>query len=115
MPADRNRPDDAPIGLVPVDSLFSPVTKVSYRVENTREGQILDYDKLIMEVETDGSITPRDALASAGSTLRTLVQLVEEMSDEPEGLTLGEAPAAASGSYSINPNKKSMACSCGFC
>jgi DNA-directed RNA polymerase subunit alpha len=70
VPADRNRPDDAPIGLVPVDSLFSPVTKVSYRVENTREGQILDYDKLIMEVETDGSINPDDAVALAARILQ---------------------------------------------
>lgn len=70
VPADRNRPDDAPIGLVPVDSLFSPVTKVSYRVENTREGQILDYDKLIMEVETDGSITPDDSVALAARILQ---------------------------------------------
>src|SRR6185369_4485343 len=52
VPAERNRPDDAPIGLIPVDSLYSPVKKVSYRVENTREGQILDYDKLTMTVET---------------------------------------------------------------
>ncbi len=59
VPAERNRPDDAPIGFIPVDSLFSPVRKVSYRVENTREGQILDYDKLTMNIETDGSVRPR--------------------------------------------------------
>ena len=59
VPADRNRAEDAPIGLIPVDSLYSPVKKVSYRVENTREGQVLDYDKLTMTVETDGSITRR--------------------------------------------------------
>ena len=70
VPSDRNRPDDAPIGLVPVDSLFSPVRKVSYRVENTREGQILDYDKLIMEVETDGSVKPDDAVALAARILQ---------------------------------------------
>ena len=68
--ADRNRPDDAPIGLIPVDSLFSPVRRVSYRVENTREGQILDYDKLIMEVETDGSVKPDDAVALAARILQ---------------------------------------------
>ena len=60
VPAERNRPDDAPIGLIPVDSLYSPVKKVSYKVENTREGQILDYDKLTMTVETDGSVTAED-------------------------------------------------------
>ena len=70
VPAERNRPDDAPIGLVPVDSLFSPVRKVSYRVENTREGQILDYDKLIMDIETDGSVKPDDAVALAARILQ---------------------------------------------
>ena len=65
VPADRNRPDDAPIGLIPVDSLYSPVKRVSYKVEATREGQVLDYDKLTMEIETDGSITAEDALAYA--------------------------------------------------
>src|SRR3982751_109392 len=63
VPADRNRPEDAPIGLIPVDSLYSPVKKVSYRVENTRAGQILDYDKLTMTVETNGGISPEDAIA----------------------------------------------------
>lgn len=65
VPAERNRPDDAPIGLIPVDSLYSPVKKVSYRIANTREGQILDYDKLTLDVETDGSVTPEDAVALA--------------------------------------------------
>ena len=70
VPADRNRPEDAPIGLVPVDSLYSPVKKVSYKVENTREGQILDYDKLTMTVETDGSVKPEDAVALAARILQ---------------------------------------------
>jgi DNA-directed RNA polymerase subunit alpha len=70
IPAERNRPDDAPIGLIPVDSLYSPVKKVSYRVENTREGQILDYDKLTMTVETDGSVTAEDAVALAARILQ---------------------------------------------
>ncbi|BBF93075.1 DNA-directed RNA polymerase subunit alpha [Blastochloris tepida] len=68
--ADRNRPEDAPIGLIPVDSLYSPVKKVSYRVENTREGQILDYDKLTMTVETNGALSPDDALAYAARILQ---------------------------------------------
>jgi DNA-directed RNA polymerase subunit alpha len=68
--SDRNRPEDAPIGLIPVDSLYSPVKKVSYKVENTREGQILDYDKLTMVVETDGSIRPEDAVALAARILQ---------------------------------------------
>ncbi|MEA2946521.1 MAG: DNA-directed polymerase subunit alpha, partial [Alphaproteobacteria bacterium] len=58
VPTERNRPEDAPIGLIPVDSLFSPVRKVSYKVENTREGQILDYDKLTLSIETNGAVTP---------------------------------------------------------
>ncbi len=68
--ADRNRPDDAPIGLIAVDSLFSPVKKVSYKVENTREGQNLDFDKLTMTVETDGSIKAEDAVALAARILQ---------------------------------------------
>ena len=65
VPADRNRAEDAPIGLIPVDSLYSPVRKVSYKVDNTREGQYLDYDKLTLTVETDGSISPEDSVAYA--------------------------------------------------
>src|SRR6266581_5759082 len=65
VPTERNRPEDAPIGLIPVDSLYSPVRKVSYRDENTREGQILDYDKLTMEIETNGSVRPEDTVALA--------------------------------------------------
>jgi DNA-directed RNA polymerase subunit alpha len=70
VPADRNRPDDAPIGLIPVDSLYSPVKKVSYRIANTREGQILDYDKLTLDVETNGSVTPEDAVALAARIIQ---------------------------------------------
>src|SRR6516165_2897434 len=62
VPTERNRPEDAPIGLIPVDSLYSPVRKVSYKVENTREGQILDYDKLTLSIETNGAVSPEDAL-----------------------------------------------------
>ncbi|MCB1462595.1 MAG: DNA-directed RNA polymerase subunit alpha, partial [Nitratireductor sp.] len=70
VPADRNRAEDAPIGLIPVDSLYSPVRKVSYKIDNTREGQYLDYDKLTMTVETDGSISPEDAVAYAARILQ---------------------------------------------
>jgi DNA-directed RNA polymerase subunit alpha len=70
VPADRNRAEDAPIGLIPVDSLYSPVKKVSYRVENTREGQVLDYDKLTLTLETNGAISPEDALAYAARILQ---------------------------------------------
>ena len=70
VPADKNRSEDAPIGLIPVDSLYSPVKKVSYRVENTRAGQVLDYDKLTMNIETDGALTPEDAVAYAARILQ---------------------------------------------
>jgi DNA-directed RNA polymerase subunit alpha len=70
VPADRNRAEDAPIGLIPIDSLYSPVKKVSYRVENTREGQILDYDKLTLTVETNGSVSPEDSVAYAARILQ---------------------------------------------
>ncbi len=72
--ADKNRPDDAPIGLIPVDSLFSPVKKVSYKVENTREGQILDYDKLTMQVETNGALAAETAVALAARILQDQLQ-----------------------------------------
>ena len=68
--ADRNRAEDAPIGLIPVDSLYSPVRKVAYRIENTREGQILDYDKLTLTVETNGALTPEDAIAYSARILQ---------------------------------------------
>ena len=71
VPADRNRAEDAPIGLIPVDSLYSPVKKVSYKVENTREGQDLDYDKLTMTVETNGADFAEDAWPSPPASCRT--------------------------------------------
>ncbi|MFH1797048.1 MAG: DNA-directed RNA polymerase subunit alpha [Pseudomonadota bacterium] len=83
VPADRNRADDAPIGLIPVDSLYSPVKKVSYKVENTREGQVLDYDKLTLSIETDGSITGEDAVAFAARILQDQLALFVNF-DEPQ-------------------------------
>ena len=75
VPADRNRPEDAPIGLIAVDSLFSPVKRVAYRVEPTRQGQSLDYDKLILEVETNGAVSPVDAVAYASRILQDQLQI----------------------------------------
>ncbi len=82
----NNRADDAPIGLIPVDSLFSPVTRVSYKVDNTREGQILDYDKLTMDIETNGTVTPEDAIAFAARILQDQLQTFINF-DEPEDTT----------------------------
>jgi DNA-directed RNA polymerase subunit alpha len=81
------------IGVIPIDAIFSPVRRVTFSVEPTRVEQSTNYDRLILDIETDSSVAPRDALASAGATLKSLVELVEQMSDEPEGLTLTEAAA----------------------
>jgi DNA-directed RNA polymerase subunit alpha len=86
------------IGEIPVDAIFSPVRRVAFSVEPTRVEQATNYDKLTLEIETDGSISPREALASAGDTLRSLVSLVAELSDEPKGLELGEVSPATSAS-----------------
>ena len=88
----------ATIGVIPMDSIFSPVRRVTFDVEPTRVEQSNDYDKLVLEIETDGSISPREALASAGGTLRALVQLVEEMSDEPQALVLTDVAVGTAGS-----------------
>src|SRR5204862_2224075 len=69
QPSQANRPADAPIGLIPVDALYSPVRQVAYKVENTRVGQELDYDKLTLTLETDGTVTPEDALGYAARIL----------------------------------------------
>jgi DNA-directed RNA polymerase subunit alpha len=96
LSAERNKRTST-IGLIPVDAIFSPVRRVAFTVEPTRVEQATNYDKLTLEIETDGSISPRDSLSSAGDTLRNLVALVAELSDEPRGLELGEvAPSTAS-------------------
>ncbi|SDW27647.1 DNA-directed RNA polymerase subunit alpha [Roseicitreum antarcticum] len=81
--ADKNRPEDAPIGLIPIDAIFSPVKKVSYEVQPTREGQVLDYDKLTLKLETDGSVRPEDAIAYAARILQDQLQVFVNF-DEPE-------------------------------
>jgi DNA-directed RNA polymerase subunit alpha len=90
------------IGVVPIDAIFSPVRRVTFNVEPTRVEQSTNYDRLVLDIETDGSITPRDALASAGATLRSLVDLVANMSDNAQGLELGEVADAAAGSPDLN-------------
>ena len=82
-PAERNKKPRDPIGVIPVDSIFSPVRRVSYAVENTRVEQMTDRDRLILDVETDGSITAREAVASAGGTLLELVQLFGGLAEAP--------------------------------
>ncbi len=90
--------DSTTVGQIPVDSIFSPVRRVSFEVEPTRVEQTTDFDRLTLEIETDGSISPREALASAGGTLRNLIQLVEEMSEEPQSLELTEVITGTAGS-----------------
>lgn len=84
------------IGVIPIDAIFSPVRRVMFEVEPTRVEQSTNYDRLVLDIETDGSISPREALASAGATLRSLVDLVASLSDEPQGLELGEVANTAS-------------------
>lgn len=81
------------IGVIPVDAIYSPVRRVSFTVEPTRVEQSTNYDRLVLEIQTDGSKSPREALASAGATLTELTGLVASMEDEPEGLALTEAVA----------------------
>ncbi len=75
VPASQNRPEDSPIGLIPIDAIFSPVRKVAYKVENTRVGQVTDYDRLLMVVETNGAVTPEDAVALAARIQQDQLQL----------------------------------------
>jgi DNA-directed RNA polymerase subunit alpha len=90
--ADKNKRSTT-IGVIPVDSIFSPVRRVTFAVEPVRVEQSTDFDRLVLDIETDGSISPREALASAGDTLRTLVALVAE---------LGETGTTSSGSPDLD-------------
>jgi DNA-directed RNA polymerase subunit alpha len=82
--AERNKREDMPVGVIPVDSLFSPVTRVKVDTENTRVGQMTDYDKLILEIWTDGRFKPEDALAHAAKILKDLCQIFINFEEEPE-------------------------------
>jgi DNA-directed RNA polymerase subunit alpha len=95
VPAVQNKASGAEIGRIPVDSIYSPVLKVTYKVEATRVEQRTDFDKLILDVESKNSITPRDALASAGKTLVELFGLARELNVEAEGIEIGPSPAEA--------------------
>jgi DNA-directed RNA polymerase subunit alpha len=101
MSADRDS-QNRTIGVVPIDAIFSPVRRVTFTVEPTRVEMSTNFDRLILDVETDGSITPKDALASAGATLRSLVDLVANMSENPQGLELGEVIGSSSSSPDLD-------------
>ncbi|MFQ5784083.1 MAG: DNA-directed RNA polymerase subunit alpha [Alphaproteobacteria bacterium] len=99
VPAAQSRIEDAPIGLIPVDALFSPVRKVAYKVDNSRVGQVTDYDKLSMRVETNGVVLPEDAVALAARILQDQLQLFINF-EEPSAVTAEEQAAEPA----FNPN-----------
>jgi DNA-directed RNA polymerase subunit alpha len=99
--ADRNKKSST-IGVIPVDSIFSPIRVAAFTVEPTRVEQSTNYDRLVLDIETDGTISPREALASAGDTLRNLVSLVADLEDAPQGLELGDTGTTTSGSPDLD-------------
>jgi DNA-directed RNA polymerase subunit alpha len=101
LSAERNKRTTT-IGVIPVDAIFSPVRRVQFSVEPTRVEQATNYDKLTVDIETDGSISPRDALASAGDTLRKLIDLVADLSEQPRGLDLADAASPISSSPDLD-------------
>ena len=100
--ASQNRNPDAEAGVIPVDSIYSPVLKVSYRVEATRAGEFTNFDKLVVDVETKASMEARDAVASAGSTLVELFGLAKELNEEAEGVEIGPAPVEIAASNELS-------------
>jgi DNA-directed RNA polymerase subunit alpha len=108
VPSASNRPVDAPIGLIPIDALYSPIRQVSYKVENTRVGQELDYDKLTLTIETDGTVTPEDGLAYAARILQDQLQLFvhfDEALAASSQLIGMAAPSSSSASDSSDSNQ----------
>jgi DNA-directed RNA polymerase subunit alpha len=93
--AQQNKSGEAEIGRVPIDSIYSPVLKVTYKVEATRVEQRTDFDRLVVDVETKASMAPRDAMASAGKTLVELFGLARELNVEAEGIDMGPSPTDA--------------------
>jgi len=91
VPAVMNKPEEPPLGLIPIDSLFSPVKKVSYSISTAREGKALDYDKLIMEVQTNGSISAEDAVAYSAKIFQDQLSMFINF-DEPQEVTIREKP-----------------------
>jgi DNA-directed RNA polymerase subunit alpha len=106
VPAVANRPADAPIGLIPIDALYSPVRQVAYKVEPTRVGQELDFDKLSLTVETDGTVTPEDAVAYAARILQDQLQLFVHFEDAlPVAAPAAGASASASAEGESDTNQ----------
>jgi DNA-directed RNA polymerase subunit alpha len=84
VPAERNKREDDPVGTIPIDAVFSPVTKVNFTVTNARVGQRTDYDRLVLEVHTDGSIRPEDAVAQAARVLQQQLGIFVKFEEEPQ-------------------------------
>ena len=107
IPAANNRPADAPIGLIPVDSLYSPVRQVAYKVDNARIGQELDYDKLNLTVETDGTVSPEDAVAYAARILQDQLSVFVHFTDSTgtESPRIGLATPSASPADETDTNQ----------
>ena len=98
--ADKNKSSDA-IGIIPIDSIFSPVRKVTYRVDSTQVGQMTNFDRLVIDIETDGSMPPTEALSSAGATLRELLGLFAD-AGQGQGLELGDVAVTESSSPDLD-------------
>jgi DNA-directed RNA polymerase subunit alpha len=105
-----NRPADAPIGLVPVDALYSPVRQVAYKVENTRVGQELDYDKLTLNIETDGTVTPEDAIAYAARILQDQLSLFVSFDDSmvAQSPIIGMAAPSSHGGHEVESDANQL-------
>ena len=101
VPADRNKEEGMPIGVIPVDAIYSPVTRVNYLVENARVGRMTDYDKVILEIWTDGSISPEDALSAAALIVRGHLDIFINVKDMEETIA---QPAAQETITEINKN-----------
>jgi len=101
MSSDRET-QNRTIGVVPIDAIFSPVRRVMFEIEPTRVEQSTNYERLVIDITTDGSITPRESLASAGATLQSLFDLLANLSDEPQGLELGEVASTANTSPDLD-------------
>lgn len=97
VPSERNKQNPMPIGVIPVDSIYTPIRKVNYTVEDTRVGQVTDYDKLIIEVWTNGSINPDEAIGMAAKILTEQLSIFTRLTDQPVQTIVAEPEETASG------------------
>jgi DNA-directed RNA polymerase subunit alpha len=102
VPSDKNKEPGQPIGLIPIDAIFSPIRKVNFKVENARVGQETDYDKLVLDVTTDGSLRPDDAVAHAAKLLKDHLSIFIHLPEEEEEAPLAEEELKKSPTYNEN-------------